>query len=71
MLPAPRDIFATSMLEATRVVLEASLNAFKSLQGHVVVRVDPGGDTYRVFVLDDDTESFNVKAAYGPYQSRR
>ena len=41
----------------------------KAQHGHVVVRVAPGGDEYRVFVLDDTTEEMNVTASFGPYQS--
>ncbi len=37
--------------------------------GHVVIRVEPGGDSYHVFILDDSDESFKVKAVFGPYQS--
>lgn len=40
-----------------------------STQGHVVVRVAPGGATYRVLVLDDSDESLRVKAVFGPYDS--
>jgi hypothetical protein len=44
-------------------------NELKSTQGHVVVRVDPGGESYRVLVLDEAAETFSVKAAHGPYQA--
>jgi hypothetical protein len=32
--------------------------------------VNPGGASYRVFVLDNSSESFTVKAIHGPYESR-
>jgi hypothetical protein len=31
------------------------------------VRVAPGGATYRVFVVDDRSESGAVKSVHGPY----
>ncbi len=68
--PGPRDVFATNMLEANRLVIGPMLDRLKSMQGHIVVRVDPGGDTFRVIILDDSAESYRVKAVHGPYQSR-
>jgi len=46
------------------------LDRLKSAQGHIVVRVDPGGETFRVIVLDDSAESYKVKSVHGPYKSR-
>ena len=52
-----------------RVVLGDSLSRLKSDQGHILVRVNLGGDTYRVIILDDSAESFKVKAIHGTYKS--
>ncbi|WP_229312264.1 ComEC/Rec2 family competence protein [Larkinella punicea] len=68
--PGDRDVFATNILEANKLVIGEMLNRLKSDSGHVLVRVDPGGDTYRVIILEDTDESFRVKAIHGPYQSR-
>jgi hypothetical protein len=70
LYPGPRDVFATNMLEANRLVIGPLLDRLKSAQGHVVIRVDPGGDTFRVIILDDSAENYRVKAIYGPYHSR-
>jgi hypothetical protein len=70
LYPGPRDVFATNMLEANRLVIGPLLDRLKSAQGHIVVRVEPGGDRFRVIILDDSTESYRVKAVHGPYQSR-
>jgi beta-lactamase superfamily II metal-dependent hydrolase len=70
LYPGPRDVFATNMLEANKLVIGPLLDRLKSSQGHTVVRVDPGGETFRVIVLDDATESYRVKSIHGPYQSR-
>ena len=70
LYPGPRDVFATNMLEANRLVIGPLLDRLKSAQGHIVVRVEPGGERFRVIILDDSAESYRVKAIHGPYQSR-
>jgi beta-lactamase superfamily II metal-dependent hydrolase len=69
--PGPRDIFATTLLEAPRTVFSYLGNPFKSTEGHIVVRVAPGGDTYQVFILDDTSEHPTIMALHGPYDSKR
>lgn len=69
LYPGPRDIFATNIMDATKVVIGDQLERLKSQQGHILVRVDPGGKTYRVIVLDDSAESYEVKSVHGPYHS--
>lgn len=68
--PGERDVFATNMLEANKLVIGELLNRLKSDSGHIVIRVDPGGNTFRVIILDDADESFRVKAVHGPYESK-
>lgn len=64
------DLFITSLLEAPKAILRYLGEAtFKSTEGHIVVRVEPGGTAFRVFVLDDTVESWPVKAVFGPYPS--
>lgn len=62
----PRDIFITNVTPATRATTYG-LDQAKSHQGHVVIRVDAGGATYRVYALDDSDEEQRVKAVFGPY----
>jgi beta-lactamase superfamily II metal-dependent hydrolase len=66
----PRDGFATNMLEANHLVIGPLIERLKSTQGHIVVRVEPGGESFKVIILDDSAESYRVKMVYGPYQSR-
>lgn len=66
----PRDVFATAMTATARILFSDWTPRMKALEGHIVVRVDPGGAHYRVFVLDNTHESFNVLAIHGPYESR-
>ncbi len=67
--PGPRDIFATNMHEANRLVV-VGLDRLASDHGHVVVRVAPGGGTFEVIILDDSAETYRVKSLHGPYESR-
>jgi beta-lactamase superfamily II metal-dependent hydrolase len=66
--PGPRDIFATNTMEETRVV-SGRMESLKSQQGHVVVRVNPGGGSYTIYILDDSDENFRIKAIHGPYEA--
>lgn len=65
--PGPRDIFSTNMMEETRVVIGAAIDSFKSQQGHIVVRVEPGGNSFMIYILDDSNENYLIKSVHGPY----
>jgi len=65
--PGERDIFATNLMEATQIVLGRRTGQMKSRQGHIVVRVNPGGDRYMIYILDDSAENFKVTNIHGPY----
>lgn len=68
---APRDLFATNMLEANKLVIGPLIdNSYRSQQGHVVVRVLPGGNDYYIIILDDSTREMPVKQIVGPYRSK-
>ena len=70
LYPGPRDMFANSILEANRLFIGPAVDAaFQSIQGHIVVRVEPGGERYWVYILDDEREDCPVIAIYGPYQA--
>jgi hypothetical protein len=67
----PRDLFTTNMLDANRYVIGTLIDrSYKSLQGHIVVRVMPGGKTYYVIILDDSREDMPVKDVFGPYTAK-
>ncbi len=70
LYPGPRDVFATNLIEANRIVIGPMLEKLASAQGHIVVRVVPGGGSYHVIVLDDAAETYAVKAVHGPYDAR-
>lgn len=63
LYPGDRDLFATNMMDANRAVIGPRLDeAYKSTQGHIVVRVDPDGKSYRVVIVDE--ASLRVKATF-------
>jgi beta-lactamase superfamily II metal-dependent hydrolase len=68
--PGPRDVFSTGMSPETRIAIGPIMDRiYKSYEGHVVVRVAPGGMTYEVFVLDDKDIQRKVIAYFGPYRA--
>ena len=68
--PGPRDIFATNMMQANKTVIGDRLEQLKSDQGHILIRVADGGDTYKIIIIDDSSESYKIKDVFGPYESR-
>ena len=69
LYPGPRDLFATNMLQANKDVIGPLVDrSYKSTQGHILVRVLPGGNSYYVIILDDSVESIVVKDVFGPYE---
>ncbi len=70
--PDDRDLFATAMLDANRLVIGDMLDSsYKSTQGHIVVRVLPGGNEYMIYVLDNTHTSKYVTGTFGPYLSKK
>ena len=65
--PGPRDVFSTNLMEETKIVIGDATNRMKSTQGHIVIRVNPGGNDYMIYILDDSAETFKIKAIHGPY----
>jgi hypothetical protein len=70
LYPGPHDIFITTLREPTKASIGSRVDQLKAQHGHIVVRVAPGGDEYRVFVLDDMSDSGNVVAMFGPYAAK-
>jgi hypothetical protein len=70
LYPGPHDVFAVTLREPTKASIGARVDQMKATHGHIVVRVPPGGDQFKVYVLDDTTESANVVAVFGPYASK-
>ncbi len=72
LYPGERDFFATDIVEANRNVIGADVveRALRAQHGHIVVRVEPGGRRYWVYVLNDFSRQREPLAVFGPYESR-
>lgn len=57
--PDDRKIFAAGLVESNRVRLGSDGEKIEKA-GHIMVRVYAGGDTYQVFVLNDDSEEYEI-----------
>ena len=69
LYPGARDVFCLGLHPAAALSCARFSDLFKSSQGHVLVRVAPGGAEYSLLVLEDTDESGRVKAVFGPYTS--
>jgi len=67
--PSPRYVFATDLREAARIVIGQRATQLAGPPGHVVIRVEEGGDRYRVFVLDNRDERDTIVAIKGPFKA--
>ena len=67
LYPGPRDVLATGLVPAAGLADGRFSDRMLSREGHVVVRVSPGGRQYEVIVLDDSREGGGVKARFGPF----
>lgn len=67
---ATHDVFATDILPANALINRRFAPQLKSAHGHIVVRVDPGGNTYNIHVIDSTVPDGTVTATFGPYSSR-
>ena len=70
LYPGPRDVFSTGMIQSNKEVIGELLGRLKSDQGHILIRIEPGGAHFLVIILDDSSESYRIKAVHGPYESR-
>lgn len=67
----PRDVFSIGMAPESRVAIGPIMDSiYKSYNGHIVIRVAPGGNQYEVFILDDTNSRREVLKRFGPYQSK-
>lgn len=69
LYPGPRDVFATTLM-AENMLANGRLTArMRSHDGHIVVRVMPGGGTFAIAVTDNHDEEDCVKLVTGPYEA--
>jgi len=67
LYPGRRDVFATGLSPANELAHKWLTDRLASRDGHVVVRVAPGGGSYRVVVTDNHDEGDRVISQSGPW----
>jgi hypothetical protein len=67
--PGPRQVFATDLHPGVRQVI-SGIEQLASDRGHIVLRVSPGGQEFRVVIVDDSSESHRVTKVFGPYPAQ-
>ncbi|MEN0053154.1 MAG: hypothetical protein AAGC65_05775 [Mucilaginibacter sp.] len=69
--PGERDLFATDILPANKVVIGDLIdNNYKSTSGHIWLQVKPDG-SYTVSTLETVNNKLSLKNSYGPYYSEK
>jgi beta-lactamase superfamily II metal-dependent hydrolase len=63
----PREVFATGLSPANALAHPWLTDRLAARAGHVVVRVAPGGASYRIVVTDNLDEADRVLATWGPW----
>jgi beta-lactamase superfamily II metal-dependent hydrolase len=63
-----RDVYATCVMEANRMVNNQLIPKLRSLEGNIIVRVAPGGNEFLVIVTDNANDSDQIKMVTGPYR---
>jgi len=69
LMSGPRDVLTTGLVPAACLVDARLSDKMLSQHGHIVVRVQPGGKSYNLFVLDDTREEGEITGHWGPLPS--
>lgn len=70
LYPGDREVYAAGLVEGNRTRLGEDGQKIMPA-GHIVVRVYPGGGRYQVFVLNDNTTSYEIIYKSGEILSRK
>ena len=65
-----KDFFTTNLHPQYIAKNKSTVDKMTGYDGHIVIRVSKGGDSYYVYMLDDNDFSYNVKSIHGPYNSK-
>lgn len=66
LYPGPRDVFATTVMLPNILANRRLISRLQSTDGHVVVRVAPGGSSFTTVVTNNRSEDDTVKLVRGP-----
>jgi hypothetical protein len=71
LYPGPREVYATTVMAENMLANHRLTSRLRSSDGHVVVRVAPGGERFRVVVTDNADEADRVKLVSASTATRR
>ncbi|MYM96059.1 ComEC/Rec2 family competence protein [Duganella vulcania] len=69
LYPGPREVYATAVMQANLLANGRLTSRMRSHNGHVVVRVHPGGERFHVAVTDNGDEQDRVRLLSGPFSA--
>jgi hypothetical protein len=64
------DVFTTNMTSVQEAEFGQAAERVLGKNGHVVIRVNPKGEEYYVYTLEDSDLSMQIQKRFGPYRSR-
>lgn len=64
------SFFATNLHPKYISANSTLVNKISGYNGHIVIRVKPGGGEYNVYMLDDTNFEYRIKSIHGPYTSK-
>lgn len=65
-----KNFFTTNLCQDQQNTYPDIASKLAGYNGHIVIRVSPGGESYHVYMLDDTDMIYRVKAIYGPYECK-
>ena len=65
-----KDFFTTNLHPYYHIVNKEAVDKMNGYDGHIVIRVAPGGSQFNVYMLDDTNFEYKVKSVHGPYNSK-
>lgn len=65
-----KDVYSTNLHFATPYVAYPNTEKMPASQGHIVIRVLPGGNQFYVYSLSDADTTYNVTSIHGPYTAQ-
>ena len=70
ILPRVKAFFATNIHPTIYEANKELIDKITAYNGHIVLRVMPGGNEFYVYMLDDSNFEYKVKSVHGPYLSK-
>lgn len=74
VLPIKNGFFATNLhpeiVANSDFVSNNLIKQINGYDGHIVLRVEAGGSSFSIYMLDDSDFEYRVKSTHGPYKSK-